>query len=186
MMRSLNREDGTTTEDGDEMRNIATSYYKRLLTEDNMATGEDIREYIILQSIPKKVTMEMNAWLMRPLSLIEIWEALSDLDANSCPRIHGLTPHFFTCLWDTIKEDLLQAYEEIITSGNMPEAFGQGMIHLNPKSGGSDNDISKWRPITLLNTVYKLLAKIVARRLTPLLPQLIHPSQRGFVKIGPS
>ena len=58
----------------------------------------------------------------------------------------------------------------------MPEAFGQGMIHLIPKSGGSDNDISKWRPITLLNTVYKLLAKIVARRLTPLLPQLIHPS----------
>ena len=38
MMRSLNREDGTTTEDGDEMRNIATSYYKRLLTEDTMAT----------------------------------------------------------------------------------------------------------------------------------------------------
>ena len=98
MMRSLNREDGTTTEDGDEMRNIATSYYKRLLTEDNMATGGDIREDIILQSIPKKVTMEMNAWLMRPLSLIEIWEALSYLDAVSCPKIDSLTPHFFPCL----------------------------------------------------------------------------------------
>ena len=48
MMRSLNREDGTTTEDGDEMRNIATSYYKRLLTEDTMAIGEDIREDFIL------------------------------------------------------------------------------------------------------------------------------------------
>ena len=53
-MRSLNREDGTTIEDGDEMRNIATSYYSRLLTEDIIATGEDIREDIILQSIPEK------------------------------------------------------------------------------------------------------------------------------------
>ena len=40
MMCRLNREDGTTTEDGDKMRNIATSYYKCLLTEDTMATGE--------------------------------------------------------------------------------------------------------------------------------------------------
>ena len=141
-----------------------------------MATGEDIREDIILQSIPEKVTMEMNTWLVRPLSIIEIWEALSNLNANSCPGIDGLTPHFFTCLWDTIKEEPLQAYEEIITSGNMPKEFGQGMIHLIPKSGGSPNDSSKWQPITLLNTIYKLLAKIVARRLTPLLPQLIHPS----------
>ena len=59
-MRSLNREDGMTTEDGDEMRNIATSYYNRLLTEDSIATGEDIREDIILQSIPEAVTTEMN------------------------------------------------------------------------------------------------------------------------------
>ena len=32
------------------MRNIATSYYKRLLTEDNIATGEDIRQDIILNN----------------------------------------------------------------------------------------------------------------------------------------
>ena len=49
---------------------------------------------------------------------------LFDLDADSYPGIDGLTPHFFTCLWDTIKEELLQAYEEIITSRNMPEEFG--------------------------------------------------------------
>ena len=86
--------------------------------------------------------------------------------ADSCPGIDGLTPHFFTSLWDTIKEDLLHAYEEIITSGNMLEEFGQGMIHLILKSGANANNISKWRPITILNTVYKLLATIMARRLS--------------------
>ena len=68
----------------------------------------------------------MNTWLARPLSIIEIWATLSELDADSCPRIDGLTPHFSTNLWDIIKENLLQAYEEIITFGNMPKAFGQG------------------------------------------------------------
>mgnify|MGYP000432717904 CR=1 FL=1 len=107
MMRNLNREDGTATEDGDEMRNISTIYYKRLLTEDNMATWKDIKEDIIIQSIPEKVTKKMNTLLVRPLLIIKIWEALSYLDAYSCPVIDGLTPHFLTSHWDTIKEDLL-------------------------------------------------------------------------------
>ena len=85
MIRSLNRENGTTTDDGNEMRNIATTYYKQLLTEDSMTIWEDTREDIILQSITQKVTMEMNTWLTRPLSIIEIWKNLSDLDADSYP-----------------------------------------------------------------------------------------------------
>ena len=60
-------------EDGDEMRNIATTYYKTLLTEDSMTTGEDTSEDIILQSIPQKVMTKMNTWLTHPLSIIEIW-----------------------------------------------------------------------------------------------------------------
>ena len=115
-----------TTKDGDEMRSIATTYYKRLLTEDSMNTGEGTREYIILQSIPQKVTTEMNTWLTRPLSIIEIWEALSDLDADRCPEIDSLAPHFFTSLWDTIKEDLFQAHEDITTSGNMQRNLNRG------------------------------------------------------------
>ena len=51
-----------------------------------------------------------------------------------------------------------------------------------PKSIGSANNISKWWPITILNIVYKLLAKIMACRLAPFLPQLIHPSKTGFVR----
>ena len=55
------------------MRNIATTYYKWLLTEDSMTTGEDTSEDIILQSIPQKVMTKMNTWLTHPLSIIEIW-----------------------------------------------------------------------------------------------------------------
>ena len=47
VMHSLNRDDGSITEDGEEMRNIPTSYYKCMLTENSMATGEDTREDII-------------------------------------------------------------------------------------------------------------------------------------------
>ena len=47
----------------------------------------------------------MITWLVPPLSIIEIWEALFELDADSCLGIDGLTLYFFTNLWDMIKED---------------------------------------------------------------------------------
>ena len=66
----------------------------------------------------------MDTWLAHPLSIVKILDALSKLDADSCnPIIDGLTPHFFTSIWDIIKEDLLQVYEEIITFGNMSNEF---------------------------------------------------------------
>ena len=123
------------------MRSIAATYYKRLLVEDRRATWEDMRDDIVLQSLSQKVMYDMNTWLACPLSIIEIWDALSELDVDNCPRMNGLTPHFFTRLWDIIKDKLLQSYEEIITFGNMWKEFGQGVIHLNLKGGGKEHSL---------------------------------------------
>ena len=49
------------------------------------------------------------------------------------------------------------------------------------KSGEREN-IYNWRPLTLLNTDYKIIAKMLAERLNSLLPNLIHSDQKDFVK----
>ena len=64
----------------------------------------------------------------------------------------------------------------------MPQSFGAGLIFLIPKGEGVLDDIRKWRPITILNTVYKILAKAISLRIQPLLGELIHHTQTGFVK----
>ena len=43
------------------------------------------------------------------------------------------------------------------------------------------SDISNYRPITLLNTDYKLLTKTLAIQLTDHITTLIHPDQAGFI-----
>ena len=63
----------------------------------------------------------------------------------------------------------------------MPEEWSEGLIYLIPKGEGPLEEIQKWRPITILNTVYKILAKAISMRLQ-LLPHCIHGSQTGFLK----
>ncbi|KAL3687192.1 hypothetical protein R1sor_013501 [Riccia sorocarpa] len=56
-----------------------------------------------------------------------------------------------------------------------------GFIVLIPK-GLQPETVAQWRPITLLNVIYKVLAKLVASRLALILPQIIPPEQQGFLK----
>ena len=64
----------------------------------------------------------------------------------------------------------------------MPEMLSEGMIFLIPKEGGNLDELRHWRPIMILNSAYKILAKALSLRLQPMLETLIHPTQTGFVK----
>ena len=65
--------------------------------------------------------------------------------------------------------------------GSMPSSIAKGMIFLIPKGEGPSEHISKWRPITILNTIYKMIAKDLNLRLLPVLNRIIHASQTGFL-----
>ena len=58
----------------------------------------------------------------------------------------------------------------------------RGVIASIPKDENNLTTLSNWRPITLLNVDYKILAKVIAKRIEPVLPKLIHPDQTGFIK----
>lgn len=55
------------------------------------------------------------------------------------------------------------------------------MISLIPKKDKDRKYIGNWRPISLLNVDYKILAKALALRVSPLIPKLVHLNQTGFV-----
>ena len=71
----------------------------------------------------------------------------------------------------------------IFSSSSMLAQWTEGIIYMIPKSDAQCDEVAKWRPITLLNDVYKIVEKTIALTLRSVLPSIIHDTQSGFCKI---
>ena len=58
----------------------------------------------------------------------------------------------------------------------------EGIITCIPKEGKPEQFLRNWRPITLLNTSYKIASSRIAARIKTVLPKIIHKDQKGFMK----
>ena len=76
---------------------------------------------------------------------------------------------------------LARLFTAIGVSGTLPDGFTSGVIV--PFHKGGDRTIPKqYRPITLLNTDYRLLAALLGARLSTYLPEVIDPVQTAFLR----
>ena len=53
---------------------------------------------------------------------------------------------------------------------------------LIPKGTNDKRELKNWRPISLLNVDYKILAKVLANRLQKVISRIISPDQVGYLK----
>jgi hypothetical protein len=65
--------------------------------------------------------------------------------------------------------------------GLTSEHVNEGTITLIPKSG-EQSELGNGRPITLLGSINKIIAKTLAKRIQEFLPLVIRPNQTGFVE----
>ena len=126
------------------------------------------------------VQPSMHETLMAPFTSSEMHDSLMAIDGQKCHGEDGLSRAFFTTFWNQIQQPLLAAFQQIFSSGQMPASLSSGLICLIPK-GGDRQELRQWRPITLLSTAYKILAKMISARVRPFLSDLIHDTQTGFV-----
>jgi hypothetical protein len=118
--------------------------------------------------------------LSQPISSSEVKVVLWSMKPFKAPGPDGLHAGFFQRTWATIKESVVKEVQGIFNCGVIPEYLNQTLITLIPKCVGADC-LSKFRPIGLCNTIYKVVTKIIVLRLRPLLDALISPLQTAFV-----
>ncbi|CAM2119993.1 unnamed protein product [Caretta caretta] len=111
-----------------------------------------------------------------PLTLAEFSEALRRMPTNKSPGMDGLTVEFYRAFWDILGPDLVTVWAESLQSGVLPLSCRRAVLALLPKKGDL-RDLRNWRPISLLSTGYKIVAKTISLRLGSVMVDLVHPNQ---------
>ncbi|GBG81321.1 hypothetical protein CBR_g31996 [Chara braunii] len=176
----LGRPLATTNE---EMCSYAKDYFQDIMmtrrpydnVDDNMAEGSALWNNLTI-----RVSEEARIWLDRPVTEEELGATLRCMARGKAPGDDGLPVEFFESCGEALKADLVEMYNAIQAGGRLGKSMTRGIISLLFKKG-ERNEVRNWRPISLLNVVYKILAKTLANRLANYLPCIVHRDQGAFV-----
>jgi hypothetical protein len=175
----LKNQDGTRLENHKDIETELVSYYVDLLMEENFSRGNAIQ--CVTSHIPSIVTDQHNASLMHPITLQEVDSVVMQMKEDTTPGPDGFTINFFHACWDMLKLDVLDIVEESCNRQWVLPALNATFLTLIPKEENVAVP-SKYRPISLCNVIYKIITKVIANRLKPLLPLLISPEKTGYVE----
>lgn len=114
----------------------------------------------------------MSDLLIAEYTLEEIEKALKQMAPLKSPGPDGMPPLFYQTYWSLLGKDIVQAILEYLNSGSLPPSLGHSFIILIPKVK-SPKYIYEYRPISLSNVLYRILAKVLANRLKKIMRQLI-------------
>ena len=121
---------------------------------------------------PQLITLLPSSPLIQ---LQEIKSAISSLNKNAAPGSDGLpTPFYEAC--PSTHQPLVQTLNNSFLQKQLSPSQRLAIVRLIPKIK-SPTSAKDWRPISLLNTDYKILSSIIANRLKPILNSIISPNQ---------
>ena len=122
----------------------------------------------------------MNDNLSKEIEEEEIKRAIWSLHPEKLPGPDGFPICFFREFWTLIKEDLKKMIRWVQRKGKLGGFTNSTFLVVIPKENRISY-FSRFRPISLCNSSYKILSKILATRLKLLLPSLTSENQGGFL-----
>ena len=93
----------------------------------------------------------------------------------------GLSVEFYREFWPEIQDIVIRSFNNAFSEGHLSYLQRKGVISLLLKRGDKE-ELDNWRPITLLNIDYKILAMVLTKRLQKVLPDIINEDQVGYIK----
>eukprot|EP00253_Pinus_taeda_P003053 PITA_03053 len=170
---------GAKIESHEEIENEFLKHFAQVHTEPEGDRRPTIAR--ITNNVPKIITEEHNELLLRPILMQEVDDAMSQLKEGKAPGPDGFTTTFFHTFWDLLKHEVWQIVEESRNLHWLLPSLNSTFIALIPKEEDSITH-DKYKPIALCNVIYKVISKVIANRLKPLLPLLISLEQSGYVE----
>ena len=171
--------------EGEEVTNTAdilkyqSDFYKNLYKETN--SDKKISIQSVLGENETKLSDKDSQDLEGEIAYSELAFALKSMKNDKSPGLDGFTVEFFKFFWVDIGNFILNSLNYGYRTGSLSITQKQGVITCIPKPNKSRFNLKNWRPISLLNVIYKLASAVISNRLKKVLDNLINENQKGFI-----
>ena len=137
--------------------------YKSKLTDVPLSEQKlGLNDFIQNLKIPR-LSNEEQATFEHDLTVQEIKNMLHSFEKDKTPGKNGFTKEFYEKFFDRLKQNLLDSCNEAFQKDSLSVSQRRGVISLIPKNDSDLSELTGWRPITLINVDYKILAKCFAK-----------------------
>ena len=161
-----------------EMLHECKTFFRNLYDRKLCVSPEEFLSEIKLETLSTDQSFELES----ELTMEELRASLFSMKTSTSPGPDGFTVPFYMTFWTELGELIHSALKESYDRGFLPEEMRRSITVLIPKKSKDTRRAENLRPISLLNVVFKILTKALARRLTNVIDQLVSGDQTGFVK----
>ncbi|GKC41585.1 RNA-directed DNA polymerase, eukaryota [Tanacetum coccineum] len=135
---------------------------------------------ILDMTYPNRLNLDQIDDLERNVTKEEIKRAVWDCGTDKSPGPDGFTFGFYRRYWDIMEKDVVDAVSFFFTEGMFPKGRNASFIALIPKMQDA-KVVKDFRPISLIGSLYKIIAKILANCLVMVLGDLVSEVQSAFI-----
>jgi exonuclease III len=182
----LLKDDDTEITEPGKILEYEESFYKNLYSKPNkdpiQLQDQEVATNKFKNNTIPKITEENKQQCDMEITIHETGIALKDLQNGKSPGSDGFTPDFYKFFWLDIKEVVFESIVYASQNNQLSIDQKRGIINLIPKKDKDPRLLKNWRPISLLNTDYKIITKILANRIKKVLPTVINPDQVAYLK----
>lgn len=169
-IRRIITEDRRILTDLQEIKVDAAQHFDTFLNGQSSTYEGTSREYL-QEVIEYGFPATAAADLVKPVQGDEIKKILFSMPSNKAPRPDGFSMEFYKAAWPVVGKDFIAAVQSFFLYSFLPRSTNATLLSLIPKSPEAER-----------MPVYKVICKILARRLKTTLPSVIESKQCAFVK----
>ncbi|GJY65582.1 RNA-directed DNA polymerase, eukaryota [Tanacetum coccineum] len=129
---------------------------------------------------PKTISEDQSQDLEREVSKQEIKTAVWGCGTDKSPGPDGFSFGFYRHFWPVIEHDVYMAVNHFFIHGEIPPGCNSSFIALIPKVPDA-NLVKDFRPISLIGSIYKIIANILSNRLVNVLGDIVNEVQFTFI-----
>ncbi|CAJ1062856.1 LINE-1 reverse transcriptase -like protein [Xyrichtys novacula] len=177
----IKNSDGLCTVIPTEINNTFKTFYSDLYTTRFPVDISDMMSFLGDLQFPI-LHVEKYETLEQPLSLKEIEDSILAMQNGKAPGPDGYPVEFYKIFSNKLAPLLSKMYTDSLGKGLLPQTLTEASISLILKPDKDPLNCGSYRPISLLNADYKILAKILASRMETVISDMISVDQTGFIR----